>query len=31
MDSIWAQSSELAASVNGLIPDEFKGGLLEEV
>lgn len=28
---IWAQSSELAASISGQIPDESKGGLLEEV
>ncbi|KAG0569002.1 hypothetical protein KC19_6G058400 [Ceratodon purpureus] len=30
-ESIWAQSSKLASSINGQIPDESKGGLLEEV
>ena len=31
MESIWAQSSALAGSINGQIPEEAKGGLLEEV
>lgn len=31
MESIWAQSSKLAASIHGQIPEEARGSLLEEV